>query len=180
MPPPKPKDSNNANSLDAEIRSNVLKVAQIERKHRAERTFAERLSELIARFCGTMTFVWIHVGWFAGWVLVNTLTGFRFDPFPFTFLTLVVSLEAIFLSTFILITQNQETRMTDRRNQLDLQINMLAEQENTKMLEVLAAIAEKVGVSYDNAAMKALKKPTDPKKLVEEIMSTIEGKNDSP
>ena len=69
---------------------------------------------------------------------INDLPGVpHFDPFPFTFLTLVVSLEAIFLSAFILISQNHETRLSERRNQLDLQINLLTEQENTKMLKLL-------------------------------------------
>lgn len=161
--------------LDPIVKSNILKVARIEKTQRANRTFGERLSEVIARFCGTMTFVWVHVAWFFGWVAFNSLGPFEFDPYPFTFLTMVVSLEAIFLSTFILITQNQETRMTERRNQLDLQINMLAEQENTKMLQLLEAVAEKVGVPVDHASMKALEKPTDPQKLVEQIMSAIEG-----
>ena len=93
---------------------------------------------MIANFCGSMTFVWIHVGWFGGWIVINAATRFQFDPFPFTFLTLVVSLEAIFLSTFILISQNQETRMTERRNHLDLQINMLAEKEDTSSARVAA------------------------------------------
>jgi uncharacterized membrane protein len=68
----------------------------------------------------------------------------HFDPFPFTFLTLIVSLEAIFLSTFILISQNYETRLSERRNQLDLQINLLSEQE-TKMLRILERIAKRWG-----------------------------------
>ena len=60
----------------------------------------------------------------------------------------MVSLEAIFLSTFILISQNQDTRISERRNHLDLQINLLSEQENTKMLMMLQAIAEKVGADF--------------------------------
>ena len=76
----------------------------------------------------------------------SVLVNLAFDPFPYTFLTLVVSLEAIFLSIFILISQNQETQLTERRKHLDLQINLLAEQENTKMLQLLIAISEKVGV----------------------------------
>ena len=93
-----------------------------------------------------MTFVGVHVVLFGGWILLNTFPGLpHFDPFPFTFLTLVVSLEAIFLSTFILISQNLETRISERRSHLDLQLNMLSEQENTKMITILLAIAEKVG-----------------------------------
>ena len=88
----------------------------------------------------------MHVVWFAGWILANGLPGIKhFDPFPFTFLTLVVSLEAIFLSTFILISQNHETLLSERRNQLDLQINLLREQENTENVENAGAYSRKSG-----------------------------------
>jgi uncharacterized membrane protein len=85
--------------------------------------------------------------------------------------TLVVSLEAIFLSTFILISQNHETRLSERRNQLDLQINLLTEQENTKMLKLLERIAEKVGaVTNDDLTLQVL----EPEKLVEQIEKATE------
>ena len=134
------------------------------------REFGERLSEWIALFAGSMLFVYIHVVWFALWILINTVFKAAIDPFPFTFLTFVVSLEAIFLSTFILISQNHETQLTNRRNHLDLQINMLAEQENTKMLELLQEIAKKVGVKVDDEATKALVEEVDPEVLLEEIV----------
>src|SRR5207248_9379933 len=87
--------------------------------------------------------------WFGAWTVANLLprSPLRFDPYPFQLLTLVVSLEAIFLSTFILISQNRQARLGDRRNHLDLQINLLSEQENTKMLSLLEQIAGRVGVS---------------------------------
>ncbi len=126
---------------------------------------------MIATFCGSMVFVWVHVIWFGGWVVVNWVSSLTFDPFPYTFLTLVVSLEAIFLSTFILISQNHETKLLERRNHLDLQINMLSEQENTKMLEILQLIAKKVGATHSDAATEALLETMEPQKLVEQIMS---------
>ena len=120
-----------------------------------------------------MTFVWVHVVWFGIWVLINVLPGMpHIDPFPFTFLTLVVSLEAIFLSTFILISQNHDTRISERRNHLDLQINLLSEQENTEMLKMLRAIAERVGadLSHDDHS-QVLTEETKPKRLVRQIES---------
>jgi len=109
--------------------------------------------------------------WFAGWTIINIAPGIRhFDPFPFNFLTLIVSLEAIFLSTFILISQNHETRLSERRNQLDLQINLLTEQENTKMLTLLGRIAEKVGVKIDDdPSLQVLEQATRPEQLVDQI-----------
>lgn len=70
-----------------------------------------------------------------------------FDPYPYQFLTFVVSLEAIFLSLFILMSQNRATRQTDARSQLDLQINLLAEQEATKMLQMLQSLCKHQGLA---------------------------------
>jgi uncharacterized membrane protein len=82
----------------------------------------------------------------------------------------VVSLEAIFLATFILISQNHETRLSERRNHLDLQINLLSEQENTKMLKILGRIAERVGVKIDDdPSVQVLEQATRPEKLVDQI-----------
>lgn len=157
--------------VDDLTRQNVQAMQRLEATALAARTRSDRIAGFIARFCGSMAFVWLHVAAFAVWLLFNTLPGLpHFDPFPFTFLTLVVSLEAIFLSTFILISQNYELRTSDRRNQLDLQINLLTEQENTKMLQILERIAHKVGVSMDDdPAVRILKKATHPEALVEQI-----------
>jgi uncharacterized membrane protein len=137
----------------------------------ARRTMADRVAGFVATFCGSMTFVWLHIVWFSLWILGNTLPGFpHVDPFPFTFLTLMVSLEAIFLSAFILISQNYEMRLTERRNQLDLQINLLSEQENTKMLSMLQRIADKLGVEEDgDPTVKVLEEATRPARLIEQI-----------
>lgn len=159
-------------SINEETRKNVNRIIEIESAQKEKRTAGEKISEAIAAFCGSMTFVWVHVVWFGGWILVNSvIQGYQFDPFPYTFLTLVVSLEAIFLSTFILISQNHETLLTERRNQLDLQINMLAETENTKILELLKAIADEVGVSFDDESMEPLLEPMEPEALVHQIIT---------
>ena len=154
---------------------NVQAVTELEHRAREDRTRADRVAEAIANFCGSMTFVWLHVVWFGGWVIINSLPGIKhFDPFPFTFLTLCVSLEAIFLSTFIMISQNHETRLTERRNHLDLQINLLTEQENTKMMVMLLRIAEKVGADvHDDPSIKVLEQSTRPDKLAEQIEQAI-------
>ena len=168
----KPKNAKSRKALDIETRSNVFKIAEMEEADRAKRTIGEKIAEMVAGFCGSMTFVYVHIVLFGGWLTINSgLFGIEFDPFPFTFLTLVVSLEAIFLSTFILISQNQETRLTERRNHLDLQINMLAEQESTKTLELLQRVAEKVGVPCGDEETQALLEPMEPGELLKQIES---------
>ncbi len=158
-------------SADELTKRNVEVIRQLEEAAKRERTNSDLVAEAIANFCGSMTFVWVHVLWFGGWVVLNAIPGIRhIDPFPFTFLTLVVSLEAIFLSTFILISQNHDAKISERRNHLDLQINLLSEQENTRMLEMLRAIAEKVGceMSHD-PEVESLTEETHPERVVAQI-----------
>ena len=161
----------NGKSVEELTEQNVDKVSQLEESAREQRTSTDRMAEAIANFCGSMTFVWVHVVWFGGWIVLNLIPGVpHFDQFPFTFLTLVVSLEAIFLSTFILISQNLETRISERRSHLDLQLNMLSEQENTKMIVMLHAIAAKVGADLtQDPHLKALSEETQPERLIEQI-----------
>src|SRR6478672_5475671 len=146
------------------IRRNVERIRSLERWSKRNRTFADRVAETVARFCGHMGFVWVHAALFAAWIGWNAMPGLsHFDPYPFTFLTLCVSLEAIFLSSFILIAQNYEMRVSERRNQLDLQINLLSEQENTKMLQLLERIARQVGANLDDVdEIRALEQATRP------------------
>lgn len=154
------------------IHSNIEIVERVERRERQVRTGPEVFSDAIAGFCGSMTFVWLHVLWFAGWLAVNTLPGvprnLQFDRAPFGILTLVVSLEAIFLSTFILISQNRQQRTADLRNHMDLQINILAEQEVTKIIRMLKTIMEKQGIDVDEA-MEEMSEEVNTGELADEL-----------
>src|SRR5678815_2660181 len=158
-------------SVEQLTQRNIEVVRKLEEAANQERTASDRVARMIARFCGSMKFVWVHVIGFAGWIAINLVPGVKhIDPFPFTFLTFIVSLEAIFLSTFILISQNQDTRISERRNHLDLQINLLSEQENTKMLMMLQAIAEKVGADLGpDEDMTVLAQDTELEKVVAQI-----------
>ena len=105
------------------------------------------------------------------WIGGSIVSGAKaFDPFPFNLLTLSVSLEAIFLSTFILISENRQSRIDERRSHLDLQINLLAEQESTKTLQLLKEIAEKLGIDPDkDPNIAILEQATRPEKLLAQI-----------
>lgn len=177
-----PSHEYHSSGTEAELtRQNVQAIAKLEQATKEQRTRADRIAERIANFCGSMRFVWVHIVWFGGWLLVNTMPGLpHFDAFPFTFLTLVVSLEAIFLSTFILINQNDQTRLSEKRNHLDLQINLLTEQENTKMLRLLDEIATKVGVDVKaDPDLSVLEEATQPdmlEKQIDEVIAAAQGK----
>jgi uncharacterized membrane protein len=107
-----------------------------------ERTVSERIAERIANFTGSMLFISLHVVWFALWIVFNIpWPGFQpIDPFPFTLLTMIVSLEAIFLSAFILMSENRQGRLADRRARVNLQVDMISEREITKLLELVVDI----------------------------------------
>lgn len=98
-----------------------------------------RFADAVTAFSGSMTFVVLHVIWFGGWVIANLVLPHPFDRFPFGLLTLIVSLEAIFLSTFVLISQNRQAAGSDRRALQDFQTNVYGE-----VLSEL--IADKLGV----------------------------------
>ena len=156
-------------------RENVQSMRRVEEAALANRSRADRMAAFIARFCGSMPFVWLHVLVFACWISANSWPGLaHWDPYPFTFLTLVVSLEAIFLSSFILISQNYELRISDRRNQLDLQINLLAKQENTKQLHLLRLLCEKLAIDIDDSSEQILEERTCRDDIVSQITAILE------
>ena len=156
---------------------NVYAVRKLQDAAQARRTLGDRIADLVTKFCGSTSFVWIHVLWFASWVSLNTVKrfGLQFDPYPYPLLTLVVSLEAIFLSTFILISQNRQQSLSDRRNHLDLQINMLSEQENTAMLRMLQSLVDHFGLEVEGAEdIRVMEKATAPELLAEQIDKELE------
>lgn len=143
----------------------------------AGRSRGERLSDAIAYHAGRTWFIAAHAAWFGGWILLNSgkVPAVRpFDPFPYQFLTFVVSLEAIFLSLFILMSQNRANKQADARSHLDLQINLLAEQESTKMLEMLQSLCEHHGLAVArDPEVEALKSPTKPSDLLTELQEHL-------
>jgi uncharacterized membrane protein len=128
---------------------NITTVAKLEARFLEERTTVERIGDAIGSFAGSMSFVVLHVAAFAFWFVVNTklLPGIRaFDPYPFILLSMAVSVEAVLLSTFVLMKQNREGKRAEQRQQLTLQIDLLAEQEATKTLQLLRRICDRLGI----------------------------------
>jgi uncharacterized membrane protein len=167
--------------LDDLTQRNIESIKDLEDAATAARTRLDCIAGLVTRIAGSPVFVALHAVWFAAWILWNTLPSIagarRFDPFPFTFLTLVVSLEAIFLSTIILMAQNYEERLTQRRNHLDLQIDLLSEQEGSKILAMLEAIHQRLGIAPSDPEVSVLEESTRPETLVQQIEEIIERKD---
>ena len=167
-------------SLAALTQRNIELIAQLEATAAAKRSPADYIADAITHFCGSMAFVYVHVVWFGGWMLWHFLPGLpqaiHFDPYPFQFLTFVVSLEAIFLSTFILISQNRQNQLSELRNHLDLQINLLSEQENSKVLAMLEALLRFHGLVQPDPEVASLAEATQPDMLIQQIEQSLEHK----
>jgi uncharacterized membrane protein len=140
----------------AAVTENIQRIADLETSARRELTTDERISKAITDFAGSLRFVILHVCLFGGWTLWNLFTPepFRFDPYPFGLLTMIVSLEGVFLATFVLITQNRMMMHTDRRDHLGLQVNMLTEQELTMVLRMLRQLCERAGIQPEDGSQR--------------------------
>lgn len=156
------------------MEENVQAIKRWEQAALHSRSGAEQLSEWIISTVSGGSILFLHFGWFGFWVLANLefIPGIApFDPFPFPLLTMTVSLEAIFLSLFVLASQTSLSRQSDKRAHLDLQIDLLAEREMTMVLRLLQDIARhldvKVSVTPDQ--IRDLVKDTDIHKLTDKL-----------
>ena len=142
-----------------------LKAIQgFQAKHYKKRTAFQKIADRIVTFSGSFAFLIINVLAFAIWILWNSkLLGIKpFDPFPFVLLTTIVSLEAIILAIFVLISQNRQSRISDLRQEVDLQINLIAEEEITKMIHLLAGLYKAMNVNVEaDSELKVMLQPTD-------------------
>lgn len=159
------------------VAANIQSVTDMEAALERRRTFVDRIADVIGGFSGSMTFVFLHVFWFTAWFLINTgvIPGIkRFDPYPFILLAMIVSVEGVLLSTFVLMKQNRMQQRIDMRDQLDLQINLLSEKEVTKTLQLLRAIADKLEVvpsPEDDAELKEMASTTSVDMLAAKIQT---------
>jgi uncharacterized membrane protein len=154
------------------IEQNIHTIIHSRETAAGQRNREERIADTITDFSGRMYFVYFHIIWFAVWILINLgYFGIQpFDPYPFGLLTMIVSLEAIFLSTFVLISQNRLSAEADRRADLDLQIGLLAEHELTRVLKMLDEIQDKMGIENDSdRELRDLEKNVHPEDVLAEI-----------
>jgi uncharacterized membrane protein len=157
-------------------RENIRAVARLQHEAARRRSIAAQFSDGVTSLAAREATVVAHVVWFVAWVLVNTghVPVFRpFDPFPFTMLILLVNLEVIFLTLFVLASQNRLTQEADRRAQLDLQVNLLSEQEMTIVLKMLREVCEhfELRETISTPKFQELVKRTDVGQLAEQLAS---------
>jgi uncharacterized membrane protein len=150
---------------------NIQAIIDLERKTRRERSLLERITDRVTGLASSPTFIFVHLVWFTLWLGFNTAGRAAFDRYPFSLLTLVVSLEAIVLTGFVLMTQNRMTQQADKRAHLDLQINLLAEQELTAILRLQSVMAERAGIDLASIdpRLDQLRHRTDVQRLAAEL-----------
>jgi uncharacterized membrane protein len=161
-----------APGLTPVLERNIRALDERRRRETAQATGQERLAEAITRFTGSMRFVYLHVAIFGFWIIANLgwIPGVpRWDE-SFVVLAMVASVEAIFLSTFVLITQNRMQAAAEKRADLDLQIGLLAEHEVTKLAALVGAIAKRLGVETEvDRELHEIKQDVAPEAVLDEI-----------
>jgi uncharacterized membrane protein len=162
-------------STSSAVKRNIEAIARLDEESERKRGVADRIADAVANFTGSLRFVLLHLAVFGLWILINL--GYVaplpvFDRYPFLLLSLIVSLEAIFLSTFVLMKQNRMSRRADQRANLDLQINLLAEREMTLVLQMLTRISTRLGIRLETDEIEELSEET----AVEALASELEEK----
>ena len=166
LPPPSPA------SLNTSLQRNIRALEDRRKNEAANATREERIAEAITGFTGSMRFVYLHLALYGAWILANlgVIPGVpKFDP-SFVILAMAASVEAIFLSTFVLISQNRMAAAADKRADLDLQISLLAEHELTKLSQVLVAIAERLDIRVAaDPQLQEVQRDVSPEAVLDEI-----------
>lgn len=148
-----------------------------EAKSLRSRSLLTQISDDLTEVCGSTPFLIFHIIVFTGWIVlnINLIPGaIPFDPFPFGLLTMVVSLEAIFLAIFILVSQNRSAYVNTLREEVHLRVNLIAEEEITKSLEVLAEIRKHIGIKKPDPELEEMLQRTDTGYIERSILHQIQ------
>jgi uncharacterized membrane protein len=158
--------------------SHIDSMARQEQEFLQKRTLSERAGDAVAALAGSLVFVMIHVLLVLTWILIN-VQGVRwiprFDPYPFSLLGMIVSVEAVVLSSFILMRQNRMSKRAERRDHLNLQVDLISEKEITKLLQMVRAICERMGLKHiaDDKELKEFSQTTSVETLTQRLEDTL-------
>jgi uncharacterized membrane protein len=167
--------------LTQTLHENMRALVENRRKAERARTVHERIADRISRWAGTMQFAYAHAVFFALWLVWNAIEGLpRWDPPPYVGLAMFASVEAIFLSTFVLVSQNRMAKLADRRADLDVQINLLAEREVTRVLAIVSEIAHRLAVDVEPPDVDDLKQDVDPGAILDQITDIDDAEKEAP
>jgi uncharacterized membrane protein len=158
------------------IHQNIETIAKLEGQFNARRSVSDRVADRIASFSGSLPFVVVHAVFFGVWIAANLgmISQIKpWDKYPFMLLTVLVSLEAIFLSAFVLIKQSRMSQRADELAQLDLQINLLAEREMTLVLQMLHGVCQRLNVEAPDQEVRELSEETPVAAMASEVERAI-------
>ncbi|WP_165227861.1 DUF1003 domain-containing protein [Aquisphaera insulae] len=164
-------------SIDELARRNVSIIAEMERAASGVRSRGERVADRIATAVGSWPFILAQSAILGVWIILNLLAWSQhWDPYPFILLNLALSFQSAYAAPILMISQNRQAKLSERRNHLDLQINMLAEQETTEILRLLRMLCEHTGLRLDEerASEEAIRQSSLVKQIQGEIESQIE------
>jgi uncharacterized membrane protein len=165
------------------LERNIESLARRREEEAAEASRQDRLAAAITRFTGSMAFVYLHIVLFGFWIVANLgwIPGVPKWDESFVVLAMIASVEAIFLATFVLITQNRMAAAEDKRADLDLQISLLVEHEVTKLAALLEAIAQRLGVTAEvDQELQEIKQDVAPTAVLDGIETATEEEEQSP
>jgi uncharacterized membrane protein len=152
-------------------------IRAIKAAHAGDRNWMERVADRMTGLASSPWFLIVHIAWFAAWIIVNSGVTplLPFDPYPFGFLTMVVSLEAIFLSIFVLMAQGRESSIAELREELTLQVNLRMEAEVTKTLQLVAGLYTRLGHKVgDDPELREMLQPLDSQHIERELMEQMQ------
>jgi uncharacterized membrane protein len=159
-----------APDLAGVVERNIRTLLLHRQEEQGNRNRQERVADAIGRFAGSMQFVYIHLVVVGLWVAINLKWLPVLPPFDPTFvvLAMVASVEALFLSTFVLITQNRMAELADKRADLDLQVSLLSEHEITRLITLVTAMAQQMGLEVaQDPELSELSQDVAPEKVME-------------
>jgi uncharacterized membrane protein len=167
-----------AKTSPEEVSQRQKTVKSIKSKADEKRSFQDKIIDRGNSFFGSNIFLYLNIVWFVIWLVINLghIPGIKpFDPFPFSFLTSSVSLEAIILAIFVLISQNRAAKIADLREEVELQISIMAEEENTKIMQMLVLLLQKNKIPVpEDKQLRDLLRKTDTQKIERNVQKQID------
>lgn len=174
IPPAAQGGAPNDPGMSRLVQRNIRAMMRVRGRQDERRPWSDRVADKISRFAGSMWCVGVHLVYFGAWLTLNSKYVNiieHWDPYPFVMLAMLASVEAIFLSTFVLISQNRMQRLADQRAELDLQISLVTEQELSRAIVMLDGIAERVGSTKrpPRAELEDAERDLNPEKIAQQI-----------
>ena len=162
--------------LSGVVERNIEALLALRQERLGRRNLQDRSIDAVTAFAGSPAFIYLHAAILVFWLVANTShLGLRaWDPYPFVMLAMAASVEAIFVSTFVLIGQNRQSETADRRADLDLQINLLAEHEITRLIEMVEAIGRRLGAEAPVPDIDEIKRDVAPEVVARSLEEHVE------